>query len=468
MRALRATPPTAALSLALAALLWLPAPRDQERGQEEEPRDVAASYGQGEVWERVHRAIFERVATDGTRLGVGALDPLLFPASTWLLEAERAAELEASLAQLLADSRALERSPPLARALLQRDLWAVHDWLAQREVGQLGAERAARAEELRLGVARAHVRLSLDARELQVLEGALRAANAALPPDLAQLLESSRGEERGPWVRLAPGTGERLLAPQHAAHFGPRSAFSVHLRTPGGRGETLEYLERLGAAAHTVGEGAGLRLAPDLPQPPPGSAVALVRRALHLDRGGWLHVLPLVETIQLRTFPRSAPPWDAAESAQGAAGSPYGSAFWEPYQQVRELELDRAGLLAGRAPLREVGPGEPNLSSFGSHGWDPFEASPPLPLHPSLAGCNGCHGAPGIHSVIAFTGLLSGPGGHLEEPLRARPRAPVADAPGGSEARNRAAAAARGEFMRLLEARGARPSPGAGSGSGGR
>lgn len=410
-------------------------------------RDPAAPFegGPQSAWNRLHGALFLRTDAQGGAHGAGELDPLLFSNSRWLLAEPRATQLEAALAGLLDDARQIEEASPLARALMQRDLWAVHDWLAQAK----DAVAEARAERLRRLVAGAMAELALDPAHMSALVATLRDNQAQLPGDLARILDS--GAEPGPWLRLGALDDMGTLTSHHLAHFGARSAFSVHLNVPGGPEVALRYLELLRGSELTVGEGDELRLAPQLPQPPPGTSVALVRRSLHLDRGGYLHVLPLIENVQLRTFPRTAPPADFGVALSVVDGARFESSYWRAYQAVRELELDRAGLLAGRSPLREVGPAELSYSSFDNHG-DPLEGPPRGHRRARLEGCTGCHGAPGFHSVVSFTGVSSGPGTQLDVTLRQPPRRLGLEASEQPDAPILAAAQARPELALLLGA----------------
>ena len=389
----------------------------------------------------LQRVLFERLDVDGVVRHVATLDPVLFPGSRWLLEEPRVRELETALDALLDDSNI----DALARVLLQRDLWPVHDWLASVAHAEPDTPRGVAASKLRPRVARAMAVLALDAEALVAIEAELRAALEHAPDELGGLLSSN-----GPWVRLAPvGDDITTLAPAHHGHFGARAAFSVHVRVPGGREAALDYLARLAAAPHVVQRGEATFLAPDLPQPPVGTTVTLVRRTVHVDETGERRVLPLFELVQLRTFTRTEPPRGyVADHGEAAFVD---GATWSAFQSVRELELDRAGLLAGRSALREVPTDEPDLSTFGSHRPDPFEHPPSYVPPTRLDTCVSCHGAPGIHSVVAFTGALTGPGGHLDVALRANPRALGVDVPGGAERRALAAGATWPELAALLE-----------------
>ncbi len=417
-------------------------------GRGEDPPAGPYVGPQASIWNRVHRALFHRIGADGSLHGARALDPLLFSSSTWPLREPRASEIESALVTLLATRAAIGGEERVARAILQRDSWALYDWLGSRaqEDATNPADRAA-CERLRARLAAAMRAVALAPDELDELEVSLAAARARNDDDLKQLLDA---KAEGAWVRLAPDPVEATpLAQAHSLHFGARSAFSVHLRTPGGREETLLYLARLGSAELTVRVDGELRLAPRLPQPPVGTRVALVRRAMHVDRDGGLHVLPLVESVQLRAFPRTEPPDLARRDGQFLDMEPYDGAFWRPFQEVRELDLDRAGLLAGGSGLREVGPDEAHLSSFASHGEDPLDDAH-VPAHPRLQGCVGCHGASGMHSVISFTRVSSGPGNHLDAQLIEPPRKLVADSIDSWRTSALAAARAQPQFALLL------------------
>ena len=124
------------------------------------------------------------------------------------------------------------------------------------------------------------------------------------------------------------------MAINHVRHlaFSARSAFLVFVRMPGQTSEaTLDKL--------TAG------------QAPPGTQVALVRRALLIDETGDIVLSPLTESIQLRHF------------------------YGEDAQAFFKFKLSRAFLFAGEAGgLRPLGPNEKEFDFFGSRGFDPFES----------------------------------------------------------------------------------------------
>jgi hypothetical protein len=301
-------------------------------------------------WERIRSALLVREGPDGKLYGEAELDPLLFPASTYLLEEPRRSEVLAALAE----APPVEGLTNLQRALWQRELWCVFDWLFEHDQHELAGHVAPLLKAL-----------ALDAAELRALPAP---ADGVPSPDQG-------------WVLVGDARG-RPLAPIHVAHFGARSHVEVLLRLPEGRAATLAYFERLRASPTRP------------PQFPAGTAVALVRRLVLFDSRGELFLTPLVESVQLRTYRAIADP-------------PANSFDISKEQEVAELHLTRDG---GLRALRE---GEPDFSSFGTHGDDPFaEARRGEPwLHrTALQSCAFCHGQAGIHGFNSYTRMTSGPG----------------------------------------------------------
>jgi len=166
----------------------------------------------GHLWNRLYRSLYLRAARDGREFGRDEVDPLLWSGtSEHLLGGESYAQASACLDEFL-DTRA-ERlvADPLKRAMLQRDLWAVFDWTAQR------SERPTpELQELRRRLAAVIRRLALSPAQIDSLPDTYRAAAASgafapdfdprapdkpfLPPDLFQT--------NGPWVLLGVERGE--------------------------------------------------------------------------------------------------------------------------------------------------------------------------------------------------------------------------------------------------------------------
>jgi hypothetical protein len=281
------------------------------------------------------------------------------------------------------------------RALLQRDLRAVFDWLAERSQRDEDAERAL---ALAAPLARAVGRLALTPEELAGLRDPLAEAGVpghpappALPRDLL--------DPGGPWVRLELAAS-RPLAGVHVGVLGARSAFEVLVALPGGRERTRAWIERLGSARALPGDDHIPRFPAEL-GPPPGTRVVLLRRALLLDTSGELQVSPLVESLQLREFEHADPaPRDPALE-QVLFG-----------QTALELRLDRESLLAGGPGLRRLRPEEREFATFMTHGGDPFESRGGADLdrwlEQPLERCGACHRGRGLDSFASLERFTSG------------------------------------------------------------
>ena len=82
------------------------------------------------LWNRIHSALFLRIARDGTRFGEDGLDPLLWPRSQFLLLGECHKYVVSVLDEFLAKEGHKLIKDPIKKVLFQRDLWSVFDWLS--------------------------------------------------------------------------------------------------------------------------------------------------------------------------------------------------------------------------------------------------------------------------------------------------------------------------------------------------
>jgi hypothetical protein len=380
------------------------------------------------TWNRLHRALFVRTTRDGKELGRDALDPLLWPGTEHLLAGRSHEEVVARLDELLGAEGVEQVRDPLKRAVLQRDLWAVFEWLAAPD-GRFGprppgeelpnpAHPAAR-KAIQARLARAIDRLALPVKAVRELPDnyAVAVKSKAFPagfdpehPD-RPFLPADLFDPAGPWVLVGGSPDGPPLALAHTRFFGGRSAFLVFLRLPGGRRATRDYLDTLNKAPApwvvrerkradgTTEEFADLR--PDLPQFPAGTQVALARRMLLVTDQGTLEVSPVTESVQLRVYRRVRPDMferDAVKENQ---------AFFE-------FELRREDLFAGKAGgLRPVPPDEPVYLAlqFLTGGVDPFEQPADgerrSHLMPVRDTCAACHPGAGIYGVSSFTRRFS-------------------------------------------------------------
>src|SRR5712692_5507006 len=258
------------------------------------------------LWNRLHAALHGRTTSDGKTYGLDGLDPLLWPSSKHLLTKPRHGQVVGLLDEFLTKSGEKLIQDHLKRAMLQRDLWAIFDWLADPHLGYSGypSEKAdhgaAERRELEKRLAQAIQRLALSREQIDAMPDNYATAVAAkifpakhdpsgpekafLPPDLLMA--------GGPWIALG---ADGLAPPSHVGFARGRSAFFVLMNVPEGRKATLAYLERLNtfpnpltpqSVAERNGHVAGKHgplLNPDLPQFPAGTKFALVRQMMLID-----------------------------------------------------------------------------------------------------------------------------------------------------------------------------------------
>jgi hypothetical protein len=321
----------------------------------------------GHLWNRLHAAVFVRVGPDGRAYGQDRLEPLLWRASKHLLEARSNKRAIALLEEFLKNKGEKLIDDPLKRALLQRDLWLVFDWLEGSHDNfaepPLEAKVAHSAQErLRRPLAAVIGRLALSSKEIRELPDNYAAAVASgqlarrfdpRKPD-QPYLPSDLFSAAGPWVCV--GRPDGPVAPQHYLNGENRftnSVFLVFLRLPAGRAATLDYLKKLRSfkepvAVETDG-GRGAVPKPGLPELPDGAEFALVRRALLIDSSRRVAPAPLTESVQLRVE-RSG-------------------------RSFHEFRFSRSLLFAGRAGgLRALGADERDFKTgFNAHAMDEFE-----------------------------------------------------------------------------------------------
>lgn len=345
------------------------------------------------LWNRLHEALFVR-----GRFGHDRLEPLLWTSSKHLLEERSHMRAMAVLEEFLKSNGEKLIDDPLKRAVLQRDLWLVFNWLelgdfdfAEPRLSQ--KEAGAARERLRGPLAELIGRLALTPQQISELPDNYSAAVASkqfanLPPDLFAT--------DGPWVSV--GRTDRHTAPQHLRGENPfsNSVFLVFMRLPlenAGLGEA-------GLRARTA-VGDYLKNRPALPI---GTELALVRRAMLIDTSHRVVPSNLTESVQLRVI-RASREIDASF----------------------EFRLSRSQLFADRAGgLRASGQDDRDFKTgFLSHTWDELEYSasqgrlPSNQMQPML-NCSVCHAA-------RFPDFLSGGSKQLPNPLAVIPVSDVAE-----------------------------------------
>ncbi len=350
-------------------------------------------------WNRLHRGLFVRTAPDGSRR-VHSTDPFLYRYGTFLLEGESHSRAVALLDEFLSKPDGRDFDNPLKRLFLQRDLWAAFDyaaWYPDEWVHLSKHEPAAIA--LRTRLASGVARLALSDREIAALTDnyALAVTSKAYPdaPDPEHrerpFLPANLFDPAGPWVRFKDMTSAPM-ARRHFKESGGRAVHVVFLRLPGERAATEQYLHELRREEPPPKDS---RRKYSAKQFPPGTMVAMVRRALAVDSSAKLRVTPITELVQIRVYRRI--PDDQDANFHGDFGE----------QDVYEFVLDRERLFAGEHGLRAVGPVDP-ADPFERDGHDP---KPPATTRAArtetqLKTCLPCHQAPGVLSVLSIEPVL--------------------------------------------------------------
>ena len=368
------------------------------------------------LWNRLHAALFVRVASDGREYGGDRVDPLLWVGSTYLLEGA-AHDQGVRLLNEFVDAHAEQFiHDPLKRAILQRDLWTLFDWLngdhTPYQRPDLTPEVIRQStDELRAPLATVISRLALTPEEIRALPDNYASATRAtmLPPDL---LASD-----GRWVSVGRPDGPVAVAHVRDSGPGKNSVFLVLIRLPGARSDTLRYLEALRSFSgplwrHDETLPAGMQDYPNpqLPRLPVGTRVALVRRALLIDSAGRITATRLTEQVQLRAY-QMISPMTAREFADAQRVDE--SMFERAGQLFEEFSLSRAALFGGRmGGLLQLAALNRFFITFSSQGVDVFDVrrtdQPNAPMElgwdPARAKfiCKDCHAPPGVYSFNSF------------------------------------------------------------------
>ena len=417
----------------IAAVLLLTSGRGDSTGQEQEPVVTTTLYHHDpeHLWNRVHAALFIRLGPDGRAYGEDRLEPLLWNESIHLLKGKSAARAVSVLEQFARERGETLADDPVKRAMLQRDLWLVFQWLA-RDRDALMQDPARK----RLGVALAGAirRLALTSEQIARLPDNYASAVAArgfserfdpeepeqsyLPPDLFN--------PDGPWVCVGPTDGP--TAPVHLDEGGgnrfTNSVFLVFLKLPDGRAATLDFLKRLAEFAGPLylanADANTKQLFPNLPNPalppwPKGTEVALVRQALLIDSNGRIVPSPLTEKLQLRVMRTDTPAMTA--QAVEELGQAMAEGYADRAQAFVEFQLRRTALFAGRTGgLRDVSGERDFKTGFNAYSWDEFQLdhAPDRSTTSFLqrsqlfrnqrATCIGCHPYPGVYIFNSFHG----------------------------------------------------------------
>jgi len=392
------------------------------------------------LWNRLHRTLFERGQGDG----LDTVDILFWAQTEHLLEGPSHDVALAILDVFLVAHGERLVDDPVKRACLQKDLWALFDWLAMFGQGK-NQETVLPLQQRLVSVIKA---IALTEEIIAELPDnyAQAAASGAFPvlPDLeregAPYLPPELFDEDGPWVRIY-GVGGDDGAVEHVYHTRGRNLFWVYIKLPEGRHATEDYVHSLrdfGKPYEAVdldnlpeelvkrhrgrNEALGrtnIFESQELPQFPVGTEVALVRQMMLIDDTGKIVPTKITEEVQIRAYrrveretPRSRAEFEARQDLPSTA------TFVLQLRKQNLFKGTNGGIVAIDAESREH-------RTFRSHGFDPFEprnkdvnngmVGAQIPRMNVLQSCVGCHQGPGVYSFLSRTRIIGVPGRYLPQ-----------------------------------------------------
>ena len=266
------------------------------------------------IWNRLFRLFYVRDARNGRQYGGDELDPYLWRETKYLLSGSSQDEALNLLDEFLQQHSEKLIREPLKRAVFQRDLLAVYEWLSAPS-----DEKDPGRSELQERIAEVIRRLALTSDGIGILpdnyNDIIRAQTLPTQYDPASakepFLPADLFDPNGPWVCLGEQHG-RPVASDHLESFHGRSVFLVFFQVPGGRSKTLEYLEKLRNIPKTWGpnldrpQSAGfppvLVPYPEPPQFPTGTRMALIRQLVLVNDHGHPTSTHLTESVQIRVY----------------------------------------------------------------------------------------------------------------------------------------------------------------------
>jgi hypothetical protein len=355
------------------------------------------------IWNRLFRLFYVRDARNGRQFGGDELDPYLWRQTKHLVSGATHDEALKLLDQFLQEHSDNLIRDTLKRAVFQRDLLAVYEWLSAQS-----DEKEPGRSELQERISEVIRRLALTSDEIGKLplnySDAVRAQ--AFPTQYdpssakAPFLPADLFDPNGPWVCLGEQRG-RPVASDHLEFFHGRSVFLVFFQVPGGRPKTLEYLEKLRNIPKTWGpnldrpQSAGfppvLVPYPEPPQFPTGTRMALIRQLVLVNDHDHPTSTHLTESVQIRVY-------RAIHFDLGGTGA--------HSQDFSEFALTRQRLFSEQlGGLRAITQGDREFMVFHTQEIDPLEMEVDAERWQGivLRTCASCHEAAGIHSFLSYS-----------------------------------------------------------------
>jgi hypothetical protein len=309
-------------------------------------------------WNRLFRQLYRRTTNDGREYGWDSFDPLLWYDTTYLLEGTSYQQSISVLDEFLATKGEDLITDPLRRAIFQRDMWAVFDWLSLQS-----DPYSTQRQELQWRLTQVIRKVALTEDQILSLpdnyESAMK-SNAFLTnyksetPDIG-FLPADLLHPDSEWVCLGREGGPIAMTHTEEFPFFGRSVFLIFIRIPGGREATVRFLQELN-------EKRPFTVQLD------DTEVALVRRAMLINDQGKITPSPIIESVQIRHFTHV-------------------DVSFAP-QNFYEFQLNRAFLFAGAAGgLQSI---TKEIMLFRSHG-DMFQMGIGIDEAELPSICAACH-----------------------------------------------------------------------------
>src|SRR5579859_4859305 len=115
------------------AVVFSLAPSGPAQSPKETPSVLTLYHANPEhLWNRLRAALFVRAGPDGHGYGQDGLEPLLWEGSKHLLEGQSHKQAVAVLEEFVKNHGEKLVKDPLKRAVLQRDLWLIFNWVESK------------------------------------------------------------------------------------------------------------------------------------------------------------------------------------------------------------------------------------------------------------------------------------------------------------------------------------------------
>lgn len=371
---------------------------------------VCGAEETADPYDVLYDVVMTRFGPDGEAYGTHESSPSIFNGSDFPFDDRTFDKLDAAVDAFGALSQEkIEAYSDIQRALMQRHLWHVFDatlpmsWLTTGPNRKLvkvtrAKSHTDRREALRPKIASLIQRLALtkaqilalpDTRATTLKSGGFARRHDPEDPIKSFLPDDIYAKETS-WVCI--GYENESPAPDHSDKLKFRSAFLTFMRLPGGRRETLDYMETKTKQRGNVG------------QFPVGTQFAFIEQAFLISDEGKMILSPLIVSISLRAyldvthgFHRSRP----------------------PTQSLAEFVMQPRRLMQGNAVMKALGEGDVRFAA-GDAGMtggvvEPFERRDKLLTSrrrdmlrlPRLKLCMKCHAGRGVEGVAAGGGLFT-------------------------------------------------------------